>query len=147
MKAETRKTLMAAIINKLTDDMLPLSVGGHTIEDRIVYAGCSQWSVCGRAWDESRSRYAWIVDGQYQLTFPNLAYFDGHNQIERQTKFYLQPDRSETPPAHAIGDPLVRVPDRVLLDIAAGLAEAIAAHEAEQRSQDSSAVALVAKLG
>lgn len=142
----TRKDLKKAILDKLSDDMLPLSVGGHTITDSLVYAGCSQWIGCGRDWDSSRSDYAYIVDGEYQLTFPNLSYFDGHNNIERQSEYYLQPDRSETPPEEPIGEPLLRVPDHILIEIAKGLADTIATREREQREQDQAAEDLVAKL-
>lgn len=147
MNKEARKALRNAIISKLDGTMMPLTVGGHTITDQTVYAGCSQWDCEGRAWDRARSALAWIVDGQYQLTFPNLAYFDGHNQIYRQTKYYLQPDRSETPPTEPVGEPLMAVPDSVLLEIAKGLADAIAAHAARQEAQDQEAITLAAKLG
>ena len=146
MKKEARKALRQAILDQLNDDMMPLEVGGHTITDQQVYAGCSQWSCDGREWDETQNGYAYIVDGQYQLTFPKLDYFDGHNQIERQTKYYLQPDRSETPPSEPIGEPLLTVPDRILLEIAKGLADAIAAHTARQAAEDQEAIALAAKL-
>jgi len=147
MNKETRKAVRAAILDKLTDDMMPFTVGGHTITDQLVYAGCSQWMGCERDWDETCNAYAYIVDGQWQLTFPDLRYFNGHNHIERQTKYYLQPDRSETPPGEPIGEPLERVPDKVLLEIAKGLAEAISAHETEQKAQDTEGLALVARLG
>ena len=146
MKKEARKAIRQAILAQLDDDMMPLEVGGHTITDQQVYAGCSQWSGCDRDWDEAVNAYAWIVDGQYQLTFPKLDYFDGHNQIERQSKYYLQPDRSETPPSEPIGEPLLAVPDRVLLEIAKGLADAIAAQANRQAAEDQEAIALAAKL-
>lgn len=146
MTNEARKALRQAILDKLDDDMMPLDVGGHTITDQLVYAGCSQWSGCGRDWEKTNSAMAYIVDGQWQLTFPKLDYFDGHNQIERQTKYYLQPDRSETPPDGPIGEPLLRVPDNVLLEIAKGLSEALIAHEEKQKSEDLSAIDLVGKL-
>lgn len=147
MTKEARKALLSAIKAQLDDEMLPLEVGGHIITDQLVYAGCSQWSGCGRDWDESRSDYAWIVDGQYQMTYPQLDYFDGHNNIERQSKYYLQPDRSENPPSEPIGEPLMRVPDAVMIDIGTGLAEAIADHKARQADEDQSAIALAAQLG
>lgn len=146
MNKDARKALRTAIIAKLDDDMMPLEIGGHTITDQLVYAGCSQWSQSGREWDESCSARAWIVDGQYQLTFPRLDYFDGHNQIERQSQYYLQPDRSETPPSEAIGEPLLNVPDSILIAIGKGLAEAIAAHELKQQAEDQAAIELAAKL-
>lgn len=126
--------------------MMPLTVGGHTITDEYVYAGMSQWMGCGRDWDASAHAYAWLVDGEYQLTFPKLDYFDGHNNIERQTKYYRQGDRAETPPGEPNGEPLERVPDKVLIEIAKGLADAIAAHTAEQERQNSEALALSATL-
>lgn len=146
MTKEARKALLEAVKSQLDDDMMPLEVGGHTITDQYVYAGCSQWSGCGRDWEDSQHAYAWIVDGQYQLTFPKLDYFDGHNQIERQSAYYLQPDRSEEPPTEPIGEPLERVPDKVLLEIAKGLAEAIKAHQAKQQAEDQEAVNLAAQL-
>lgn len=125
---------------------MPLKVGGHTITDQYVYAGCSQWSGCDRDWDETVNAYAYIVDGEYQLTFPKLDYFDGHNQIERQSKYYLQPDRAETPPSEPVGEPLKQVPDTILLEIAKGLAEAIEAHRQKQSAQDLEALTLAAKM-
>ena len=146
MKKDIRKAVRLAVIYKIKDDMLPLTVGGHTVTLGLVYAGCSQWSGCGRDWDTTRAETAMIVDGQYQLTYPKLDYFDGHNQIERQSRYYLQPDRSETPPDGPVGEPLERVPDKILLAIAAGLAEAIAAHEAAQDQEDAAAADLIARL-
>lgn len=143
MNKETRKALRAAVIAKMNDDMLPLEVGGHTITNQLVYAGCSQWSCAGREWEDSQSTKDWIVDGQYQLTFTKLDYFDGHNQIERQTKYYLQPDRSETPPDGPIGEPLRKVPDAIMLEIAQGLDDAIAAHDKAQAEQDRKALQLI----
>ena len=141
-----RQSLRKAVIGQLDDDMMPLEVGGHAITDRLVYAGCSQWHGCGRNWDETRSRMAWIVDGKFQLTFPDMDYFNGQNQIERQTRYYLQPDRSETPPVEPIGEPLLGVPDKILLEIARGCAESIAEHNARQTAEDLEAGALAAKL-
>lgn len=146
MKADTRKQLKNKIIDQLDDGMMPLEVGGHTITDQLVYAGCSQWSGCDRYWDESVSARAWIVDGQYQLTFPNLDYFDGHNQIERKSAYYLQPDRSETPPSEPVGEPLQRVPDKILLEIANGLVAAITGHNKRQDAEDQQAQNLITKL-
>lgn len=146
MTKEARKALIEAIKSQLDDDMMPLEVCGHTITDQYVYAGCSQWTGCGRDWDESQHAYAWIVDEQYQLTYPKLDYFDGHNQIERQSAYYLQPDRSETPPDGPVGEPLERVPDKVLIEIGKGLAAAIEAHKAKQAAEDQEATALAATL-
>ena len=146
MTQVARKALRAAILAQLDDDMMPLTVGAHTITDQPVYAGCSQWCGCDRDWDSSRAAYAYIVDGQYQMTFPDLSYFDGHNNIERQSAYYLQPDRGEEPPSEAIGEPLLRVPDKVLLEIAAGLEAAITAHGQAQSAQDEEAIRLAAAL-
>ena len=146
MTKEARKALRKAILDKLSDDMLPLDVGGHTIKEQLVYAGCSQWSQEDRHWDETQSARACIVDSEYQLSFPKLDYFNGHNQIERQTKYYLQPDRAEEPPDHPIGEPLLNVPDSVLLEIAKGLAAAIAAQQAHNTAEDHEAIALAAAL-
>lgn len=146
MNYKARKALRLAILDQINDDMLPLTVGGHTITDHYVYAGCSLWFNEDRRWDSIRHDYAYIVDGQYQLTFPDLSFFDGHNQLGRTTKFYLQPDRAETPPPGPIGDPLLEVPGRVLLDIAGGLAEAIRAHQAEQAAEDLRAIELTGVL-
>lgn len=141
-----RKALIEAIHSKLSDDMMPLTIGGHTITDQYVYAGC-QWMRSGREWDETRHALAWIVDGQYQLTFPKLDWFDGDHQIEKQTKYYLQPDCGETPPHELIGEPVECVPDKVLLDIAKGLADALEAHAKAQARDDTAAAALIEKLG
>lgn len=146
MTKEARKSLRAAIIDQLDDDMMPLEVAGHTITDQYVYAGCSQWCGANRDWDASNHATAYIIDGQYQLTFPKLDYFDGHNQIERQTGYYLQPDRAEEPPTEPIGEPLEGVPDRILIEIGKGLAEALARHAAEQQAQDQEALTLAATL-
>jgi hypothetical protein len=147
MKKEARKALREAIVAKLNDDMLPMVVGGHTISNKMVYAGGSQWTGCDRDWDTSENAWAWLVDGQYMLTYPgNMFGFDGHNMIERQTGYYRQPDRSETPPEEPIGEPLLRVPDDVLLAIGKGLADAIAAHEARQQAEDQDAIKLATKL-
>lgn len=146
MKKEARKALRQAIVDQLADDMMPFEVGGHKITDQLVYAGCSQWDCDGREWDDSQSALAWIVDGEYLLTFPKLDYFDGHNNITRQTKYYLQPDRAETPPDGPVGEPLRNVPDPVLLEIAKGLADAINAHNTRQSAEDREAIALTAKL-
>ena len=146
MKSDAKKALRLAIIDQLDNSMLPLEAGGHIITNQLVYAGCSQWDQAGREWDTPRSDCAKIVDGQWQLTFPRLSFFDGHNQIERQTKYYLQPDRAEDPPTGPIGDPLLSVPDKVLLEIARGLAEAIEAHKERQAVEDQEAIELVARL-
>lgn len=147
MTKDARKALRSAILAKLDDDMMPITIGGHEISDQCVYAGMSQWCGCGRDWDATNHATAYIVDGQYQLTFPKLDYFDGHNNIERQTGYYLQPDLSEEPPSEPIGEPLGRVPDRILIEIGKGLADAIAAHEAEQNKQDAEALTLASALG
>jgi len=146
MNKEARKALREAILAQLDDDMMPLAVGGHTITDQLVYAGCSQWSGCGRDWEDVRSDYAWIVDGQWQLTFPKLDYFDGHNQIYRQSRYYLQPDRSEQPPNGPVGEPLLRVPDKVLIEIGKGLAAAIEAHKQQQATEDGEATRIASVL-
>jgi hypothetical protein len=146
MTNETRKAVRAAIIAQLDDDSMPLEVGGHKITNQLVYAGCSQWSVCDRDWDESCSGYAWIVDGQWQLTFPRFDHFDGNNQIERQSKYYLQPDRAENPPSEPIGEPLLRVPDHILLDIGKALSDAVEAHKQSQNQQDAEAMRIVGAL-
>lgn len=126
---------------------MPLTIGGHTITDQYVYAGGSQWSGCGRDWDTSEHAYAWIVDGQWMLTFPGDMFgFDGHNIIERQTEYYLQGDRAEECPSEPRGEPLLRVPDAVLIAIGKGLSEAIAEHEAKQKSEDQEAINLAATL-
>jgi hypothetical protein len=146
MNKEARKSLRQAVVSKLHDDMMPLEVGGHTITNQLVYAGCSQWACDGREWDTSKSGMARIVDGEFQLTFPNLDHFDGHNQIERQTNYYLQPDRAEDPPREPVGEPLRNVPDAILLEIAKGLADAITAHKARQEAEDHEAITLAATL-
>jgi hypothetical protein len=146
MNAEKRKELRQSILAELEDDMMPLEVGNHTITNQLVYAGCSQWCQKDREWDDSQNAYAYIVDGEYQLSFPNLDYFDGHNNIERQTKFYLQPDRSEDPPGEPIGEPLLRVPNSILLEIAKGLVDAVTAHAAKQEAEDVEAQNLIDRL-
>ncbi len=146
MKKEARKALRFAILDQLDDDMMPLEVGGHTITDQLVYAGCSQWCQAGREWDTAQSAMAYIVDGRWQFTFPKLDFFDGNNQIERQSKYYLQPDRSESPPDGPEGEPLERVPDTVLIAIGKGLEAAIKAHKARQNAEDQEAIRLAGVL-
>lgn len=146
MNKEARESLRAAIVEKLDDDMMPIAIGGHMVTDEYVYAGGSQWCGQGRDWDTSEHAFAWIVDGQWMLTFPNMFGFDGHNMIERQTGYYLQGDMAEACPDGQEGEPLERVPDAVLLEIAKGLAESIAAHAANNQLRDQEAINLAAKL-
>ena len=102
-----------------------VTIGGHELSRRLLYAGGSQWCGCGRDWDITESGWGWVVDGQYRLSAPELFGFDGHNKIERQTGYYLQDGYDEqTVPDHDGRDSIERVPGRVLLEIGRGLVEA-----------------------
>jgi hypothetical protein len=124
-----------------------VDIGGHEIAMRLVYAGGSQWCGCGRDWDTTESGWCWIVDSQYRLTTPDLFGFDGHNMIEVQTGYYLVGHYDEqTVPSEPDGDPLDRVPNAVLIEIARGLADAKAKFEAHAAQSSSEAEDLIAKL-
>ena len=124
-----------------------VTIGGHTISRRLVYAGGSQWSGCGRDWDETESGWAWVVDGQYGLTTPSLFGFDGHNRIERQTQVYLQDGYDEqTVPEHDGRDPLCRAPGRVMIEIGRGILaakELAATAEQEEQTQAGNLLAVL----
>ena len=132
MTKENRKNIRAKIIaalDEMTGEMSNkqsvVTIGGHEVARRLLYAGCSQWGGVGREWDETQSGWAWVVGGEYRLTAPSLGGFDGHNMIERQTGYYLQDGYDEqTTPEHDGRDEIDRVPNRVLLEIAKGLVEA-----------------------
>lgn len=140
MTKEHRKEIRTRIIeaiNEMTGEESnkdsSVTIGGHTISRRLLYAGGSQWSGCGRDWDFTESGWAWVVGEQYHLTTPDLFGFDGHNIIERQTPYYLQDGYDEqTVPEHDGRDSIERVPNRVLIEIAKGLVEAT--REAETRA-------------
>jgi hypothetical protein len=80
------------------------------------------------------------------LTFPKLDYFDGHNHLCRQSNYYLQPDRSESPPDGPVGEPLLRLPDEVLIEIGKGLASAIETHKQQQATEDGEATRIASVL-
>ena len=124
-----------------------LNIGGHEIAKRLVYAGGSQWCGCGRDWDTSESGWCWIVDSQYRLTTPDLFGFDGQNMIEVQTGYYLVNHYDDqTVPSGPDGDPLDRVPNAILIEIARGLADAKAKSEAQAEQSSTEADNLIAKL-
>ncbi len=150
MNKEARKQLREKIVPAL-DDLTEeqsnrgsvVTVGGHEIARRLIYAGGSQWTGCGRDWEAIESGWGWVVDGEYRLTAPDLFGFDGRNMIERQTGFYLQDGYDEqTTPEHDGRDPLDRVPNRILIEIGRGLVAAReqAASAAEQETSDAAAV-------
>jgi hypothetical protein len=128
MTEEKRKALWIIIrdaLARMTSDLSErdsvVEVGGHTCGRRLVYAGGSQWCGCGRDWDTTESAWAWVIDSRYIFTCPKLFGFDGHNMIERQTPYYLQPDFAETPPEAPNGEPLDRAPIRVLIAIGSAI--------------------------
>lgn len=149
-----RKTIREKIIGAITEmteensnKESVVSIGGHAIARRLIYAGGSQWCGCGRDWDRIESGWAWIVDGTYRLTTPELFGFDGHNMVEVQTGYYLSDSYDEhDQPEGPDGDPLDRVPNTVLLDIGRGLVEARAQADAAKKSQAEAAEKLIADL-
>lgn len=147
MTKEQRKLLLAKIvaaINEMTAEQSArqsvVTIGGHTIARRLLYAGGSQWCGCGRDWDSVESGWGWVVDGEYRLTTPDLFGFDGHNIIERQTPYYLQDGYDEqTAPEHDGRDEIDRVPSRILLAIGRGLIEARQAAQAQADAESEDA--------
>jgi hypothetical protein len=138
-RKELREKIISAIDEMTAEESNKdsvVTIGGHEIARRLVYAGGSQWCGCDRDWDAIESGWAWVVDAQYWLTAPDLFGFDGHNMIERQTGYYLQDGYDEqTAPEHDGRDEIDRVPGRVLLAIGRGLLEAMQkAQEAEAAS-------------
>src|ERR1700676_2643690 len=142
-----RKTIREKIIGavtEMTEDKSNkesvVTIGGHEIARSLIYAGGSQWCGCGRDWDRIESGWAWIVDGQYRLTTPDLFGFDGHNMIEVQTGYYLLRSYDEhEQPEGPDGDPLDRVPNSVLLDIGRGLIDARATADAAKKAESEAA--------
>ena len=125
-----------------------VTIGNHKLERRLLFAGGSQWTGCGREWDSCESGWAWVVDGEYRLTTPSLFGFDGHNMIETQTGYYLMTgyDENATPPGEPDGDPLDRVPNAILIEIARGIAAAREAAETTAKEQATAADELIGKL-
>jgi hypothetical protein len=154
MTKENRKQIRARIIAAVEDITSEQSaresvvtIGGHEISRRLVYAGCSQWNGCDRDWDETQTGWAWVVDDQYRLTVPALGGFDGHNFIERQTPFYLQDGYDEqTAPEHDGRDSIDRVPNRILIEIARGLVAAQQEAEQSAAAEDAAAAELLAAM-
>ena len=154
MTKENRKQIRSRIIaavdtmtEELSSRQSVVTIGGHKIARRLMYAGCSQWTGCGRDWDETQSGWGWVVDGEYRLTAPDLGGFDGHNMIERQTGYYLQDGYDEqTRPEHDGRSPLDRAPNRILIEIAKGLVAAQAAAEAAAQAEDTEAAQLISVL-
>jgi hypothetical protein len=154
MTKENRKTLREKIIgaiNEITAEMSNrqsvVEIGGHSISRRLLYAGCSQWAVCGREWDETQSGWAWVVDGEYRLTAPELGGFDGHNMLSRQTGYYLQDGYDEqTTPEHDGRNEIDRVPSRILVEIGRGLIEAQRQAADAAAKEDTAAAAVIAEL-
>jgi len=154
MTKENRKQIRAKIIAAL-DEMTSeqdnrqsvVTIGGHEIARRLLYAGGSQWTGCGREWESMESGWGWVVDGEFRLTAPDLFGFDGHNMIERQTGYYLQDGYDEqTTPSHDGRDPVDRVTNRILIDIARGLVAAQQQAEQSAAAEDTAAAELLAAL-
>jgi hypothetical protein len=149
-----RKTIREKIIAAVTEMTAEesnrnsvVTVGGHEISRRLIYAGGSQWCGCGRDWDSTESGWAWVVDDQYRLTTPDLFGFDGHNMIEVQTPYYLQDGYDEqTTPEHDGRDSMDRVPNAILIEIARGLVAAQNAAAAAAEKQSAEAEEVIAKL-
>ena len=124
-----------------SNDESVVTIGGHAIARRLLYAGGSRWPSSEIAavamsasvehdWDVTESGWAWVIDGKYRLDTPNL--FD-LAMIELRTGYYLLDGYDEwTSPKHDGRDPIYRVPDHILLDIHRGLVAAVkAAKDAE----------------
>jgi hypothetical protein len=154
MTKENRKQLRAKIIAAITamteeasNRQSVVTICGHTISRRLMYAGCSQWTGCGREWDETQSGWGWVIDDEYRLTAPDLGGFDGHNMIERQTGYYLQDGYDEqTTPEHDGRNEIDRVPNRILIEIGRGLVEAQKQAADTAAKEDTDATSLLAAL-
>lgn len=155
MTKENRKNLrekIVAALEEMTSEMSNrqsvVNIGGHEIAKRLIYAGGSQWTGCGRDWDSTESGWGWVVDDEYRLTVPgNLFGFDGHNMIERQTGYYLQDGYDEqTTPEHDGRNEIDRVPNRILVEIGKGLVEARRQADDAVAKDDSDAEAVLANL-
>jgi hypothetical protein len=148
-----RKTIREKIIAAVTEMTAEesnrnsvVTVGGHELSRRLIYAGGSQWCGCDRDWDSTESGWAWVVDDQYRLTTPDLFGFNGHNIIEVQTPYYLQDGYDEqTTPEHDGRDSMDQVPNAILIEIARGLVAAQNAAAAAEK-QSAEAEEVIAKL-
>lgn len=155
MTKEHRKALrdtIIAAVNEMTAENSNkesvVSIGGHEIARRLIYAGGSQWCGCGRDWETVESGWAWVVDSDYRLTAPDLFGFDGHNMIERQTEYYLQDGYDEqTTPEHDGRDAIDRVPNRILIAIGRGLIAAQTAAASYSDKEDAEATEILEKMG
>lgn len=124
-----------------------VTIGGHEIAYRLMYAGGSQWCGCGRDWDRVESGWGWVVDGQYRLSAPDLFGFDGHNMIERQTGYYLMDGYDpQTTPEHDGRDEIDRVPNRILLAIGRGLVAAQSEAASAAAKEEAEAEKLLAEI-
>lgn len=132
MKQEQRMAIKEKIIEaveKITENlsnrMSEVTIGGHKIARRLVYAGGSQWSGCDREWDEIENGWCWVVNDSHTLSTPKLFGSNGRNMIERQTGYYLQSGYDpHSVPNQEDGDLLNKVPDSVLIEIGSGIVEA-----------------------
>jgi len=126
-----------------------VTIGGHKISRRLLYAGGSQWTGCGRDWDVTESGWAWVVDEEYWLTAPKLFGFDGRNMIERQTGFYLQcgyDEYSHPHDPHDGQDPIEKCPARILIEIGKGILEARRLASVAAARSEEEAATLIAEL-
>ena len=146
----TREKIIAAVTEMTAEESnrnSVVTVGGHEISRRLIYAGGSEWCGCGRDWDSTESGWAWVVDDQYRLTTPDLFGFNGHNIIEVQTPYYLQDGYDEqTTPEHDGRDSMDQVPNAILIEIARGLVAAQNAAAAAAEKQSAEAEEVIAKL-
>jgi hypothetical protein len=154
MNKENRKNLLVKIVAAL-DEMTSgemsnrqsVTIGGHKIARRLLYAGGSQWTGCGRDWERIECGWAWVADGEYMVTVPGLFGWDGHNMVARQTPYYLLDGYDEqATPEHDGRSPLDRVPNPILLQIAKGLAAAQASAKAAAQAEDTEAAQLLSAL-
>lgn len=155
MTKENRQQIREKIISAL-DEMTAdasncesvVTIGGHTISRRLIYAGGSQWCGCGRDWDVTDSGWGWVVDDKYRLTVPDSLFgFKGHNIIERQTGYYLQDGYdNQTTPEHDGRNEIDRVPNRILLEIARELVAAQEEAKSNAQKEDAEATELLARI-
>ena len=81
------KDSAANLSDRVQDLMEPLphatklTVAGHTIAYRTVYATCSQWG--NGAYPRTGSRKAYVIDGNYVIGRPDCSFFDGNNHQDQ----------------------------------------------------------------
>jgi hypothetical protein len=135
------------IVSECTEQESHLTIGGHTLTRRLIYAGGSQWPDCGRDWDHTESGWAWIVDDKYHLTTPALFGFNGSNRIDQCTPYYLSDSSDPSAcPNHDDRPNLTRVPSPILLAIGQDIAGSVLAAKTAQADAETAAQAVIEAL-